>query len=104
MPSTSDVPERGDIVWLTFDPQAGHEQAGRRPALILSPETYNRKFNLALMCPITSKVKRYGFEVSLPDELAVTGAVLSDQIKSLDWKARSATYACRAPDEVVSEV
>jgi mRNA interferase MazF len=104
MPSTSDVPERGDIVWLTFDPQAGHEQAGRRPALILSPATYNRKFNLALMCPITSKVRGYPFEVSLPGEHAVTGVVLSDQIKNLDWKARSATFACRAPVEVVLEV
>jgi mRNA interferase MazF len=98
------VPDRGDIVWLTFDPQAGREQAGRRPALVLSEANYNRKTNLALMCPITSKVKGYRFEVSLPDGLPVSGVILSDQVRSLDWKARSASLVCQASDDLIAEV
>ena len=82
------VPQRGDVVWLSFDPQAGYEQAGRRPAFVLSPESYNRKTGLFLACPVTSKVKGYPFEVVLPDGVGVSGAILADQIKSLDWKAR----------------
>lgn len=77
------VPSRGDVVWLSFSPQAGHEQAGRRPALVVSPASYNRKVGLALLCPITSQVKGYPFEVSLPAGLEVSGVVLSDQIKVL---------------------
>jgi len=98
------VPQRGDIVWLSFTPQAGHEQGGRRPALVLSPSVYNRKVGLALLCPITSRVKGYPFEVAIPEGLAVTGAVLADQVKSLDWQARQAEFAARLPDANVHEV
>ena len=84
------VPARGDLVWLEFNPQAGHEQAGHRPALVLSPQEYNRRVGLALVCPVTSQVKGYPFEVVLPSGLPISGAVLSDQMKSLDWKARRA--------------
>jgi mRNA interferase MazF len=104
MSQTSEIPDRGDVVWLTFDPAAGREQQGRRPALVLSPAIYNKKTNLALVCPITSKKKGYPFEVLLPDSLPVTGVVLSDQLKSLDWKLRSATIACRVSSDLVSEV
>lgn len=95
------VPARGDAVWLVFDPQAGHEQAGRRPAVVISPVEYNERVGLGLFCPITSRIKGYPFEVSLPADLPVAGAVLSDQIKSLDWKARKAQHICRVPDEVM---
>lgn len=98
------VPQRGEVVWLSFDPQAGHEQAGRRPAFVLSPESYNRKTGLFLACPITSKVKGYPFEVALPDGLAVSGVILADQIKSLDWKVRKAEFAASTPDEVTEDV
>lgn len=97
------VPERGDIVWLHFDPQAGHEQAGRRPALVVSPRSYNRRVGLALFCPITSQVKGYPFEVVLPHGFAVRGAVLSDQLKSLDWRARLAKRIERLPADVMEE-
>jgi len=98
------VPERGDIVWLEFDPQAGHEQSGRRPALVVSPAAYNGKVGLALFCPLTSRVKGYPFEVALPPGLPASGAILSDQIKSLDWRVRRARRMCVAPEEVVEEV
>jgi mRNA interferase MazF len=98
------TPARGDIVWLEFDPQAGHEHAGRRPALVISPSSYNRKVGLALFCPVTSRVKGYPFEVLLPDGLPAEGAILSDQIKSLDWRARKARLWCRAPEETVGDV
>ncbi len=98
------VPERGDLVWLQFDPQAGHEQAGRRPAFVVSPRAYNKKIGLALFCPITSRVKGYPFEVPLPAEGKARGAILSDQLKSLDWRARNAVRFDRAPDDVVQEV
>jgi len=98
------VPDRGDIVWLQFTPQAGHEQAGRRPALVISPKAYNRKVGLALFCPITSHVKGYPFEVVLPAGLPASGAILSDQIKSLDWRVREARRLCVAPREVVEDV
>lgn len=98
------VPERGDIVWLQFDPQAGHEQAGLRPAFVVSPRAYNRKVGLALFCPITSRVKGYPFEVPLPTGGKARGAILSDQLKSLDWKARKATKFDRATDVVIQEV
>jgi mRNA interferase MazF len=101
---TSYCPKRGDIVWLMFTPQAGHEQAGRRPALVLSPESYNRKVGLALFCPITGHVKGYPFEVILPDALPVSGVVLADQVKSLDWKTRQATYCCAVDCETLHEV
>lgn len=98
------VPDRGDIVWLTFTPRVGNEQAGRRPALVVSPRAYNHKTSLALLCPITSKVKGYPFEVALPARGRITGVILSDQIKSLDWQARGAEFAARAPEKVVGEV
>ena len=97
-------PKRGDIVWLTFNLKAGHEQAGHRPALVLSPEPYNRKVGLAVLCPITSRVKGYPFEVKLPDGFKVSGVVLSDQVKNLDWKARKASFCCRAPSDVLRHV
>jgi mRNA interferase MazF len=97
------VPERGDLVWLQFNPQAGHEQAGHRPALVVSPRSYNRRVGLALFCPITSQVKGYPFEVLLPKGLAVDGAVLSDQLKSLDWRARKAKRVGRLPDDAMAE-
>ncbi len=98
------VPSRGDIVWLSFTPQAGHEQAGHRPALTLSPNAYNAKTGLALFCPITSRIKKYPFEVLLPSSGSVTGVVLSDQVKSLDWRARQARYEANASPQVVAEV
>ena len=97
-------PERGDAVWVSFDPQSGHEQAGRRPALVLSPSAYNRRVGLAVFCPITSQIKGYPFEVVIPGGLGVTGAVLSDQVKSLDWQARNAELICSLPEETVSQV
>lgn len=100
----SQVPDRGDIVWLSFTPQAGHEQAGRRPAVVLSPAAYNGKVGLAVLCPITSRAKGYPFEVSIPDGLPVGGVVLSDQVKSLDWRARKAELAGRLPGHVVAEI
>jgi mRNA interferase MazF len=96
------VPRRGDAVWLNFDPQSGHEQAGHRPALVLSPESYNRKTGLAVLCPITRHVKGYPFEVVLPAGLPVTGAVLADQVKSLDWRARKATLLKKLPPAIVN--
>ena len=98
------VPERGDAVWITLDPQAGHEQAGRRPALVLSPAAYNGRVGLALLCPITGQVKGYPFEVALPEGLAAAGVVLADQVKSLDWRARKARLICAVPEEVVAQV
>ena len=100
------VPDAGDLVWLTFDPQAGHEQRGRRPALILSPRSYNAKAGLAIACPITSQVKGYPFEVALPGggAGAVTGVVLADHVKNLDWRARRVVFVAKASPEVLTEV
>ena len=98
------IPARGDAVWITLDPQAGHEQAGRRPALVLTPAAYNGLVGLALLCPITGQVKGYPFEVALPDGLAVSGVVLADQVKSLDWRARKASRIAALPAEVVTQV
>ncbi len=98
------IPERGDIVWLTFDPQAGHELAGHRLALVMSPKVYNSKTGLALFCPITSQIKQYPFEVGIPSGLQVTGVVLADQIKSLDWRARKAVYIYSLPPEITNDV
>jgi mRNA interferase MazF len=97
------VPERGDVVWLQFDPQVGHEQAGKRPALVLSPSAYNGRVGLALLCPITSQRKGYPFEVPLPAGLRVQGVVLADQIKSLDWRVRRAERADSVPQAVMDE-
>lgn len=98
------APQRGEIVWLDFTPQSGHEQAGRRPALVLSPVEYNEKAGLALMCPITNQAKGYPFEVGLPKGLPVKGVVLSDQVRSLDWRARHCETACLAPAALVQAV
>src|SRR5437764_4167749 len=98
------VPERGDAVWITLDPQADHEQAGRRPALVLSPSAYNSRVGLALLCPITSQAKGYPFEVSLPEGLPVTGVVGADQVKSLDWRARKTSKIGAVPEAVVAAV
>jgi mRNA interferase MazF len=88
---------------VTFNPQAGHEQAGRRPALVLSPVAYNRKVGLAVLCPITNQIKGYPFEVVIPHGLKVTGAILSDQVKNLDWKVREAKLICKLPPSVTQE-
>lgn len=104
MTSRSYCPKRGDVVWLSFVPQAGHEQAGRRPALTLSPEAYNRKVGLAVFCPITSQVKGYPFEVAIPAGHKVSGVILSDQVKSLDWGVRNAEFCCRVPEPALTEV
>lgn len=102
--TSSYVPRRGDIVWLTFNPQAGHEQAGRRPAVVLSPLAYNAKVGLALLCPITSAIKGYPFEVNLPHGLPISGVILADQVKSLDWQARAVEFICALPDAATREV
>jgi len=86
------VPERGHIVWLNFTPQSGREQAGKRPAFVISPAAYNKKVGLALFCPVTSQVKGYPFEVLIPDGYNTRGVILSDQMKSLDWHARKARF------------
>lgn len=95
------VPERGDLLWLTF---VGREQAGRRPALVLSPIAYNRRANLALVCPITTQAKGYPFEVALPPGLPLSGVVLADHLKSADWAARRAQFAAKAPAAVLADV
>lgn len=98
------VPDAGDLVWLTFDPQAGHEQRGRRPALILSPRAYNAKARLAIACPITSQVKGYPFEVPLNPGGKISGVVLADHVKNLDWQARHVEFEAKAPNEIVTDV
>ncbi len=98
------VPERGDAIWINFNPQAGHEQAGRRPAIVLSPQGYNGKVGLCLLCPITNQVKGYPFEVLIPAGLKATGVVLSDQAKSLDWRGRNAEFITDLPEAVTDEV
>jgi len=97
------VPARGDLIWLQFNPQAGHEQAGHRPAVVISPRSYNRRVGLTICCPITSQVKGYPFEVLLPQGLGVEGAILSDQIKSLDWRVRKARRIGTLPPDVFQE-
>ena len=98
------VPDAGDLVWLTFDPQADHEQRNRRPALILSPRSYNSKARLAIACPITSHVKGYPFEVPLPASEKISGVVLADLVKNLDWRARRVAFEAKAPADVVTDV
>ncbi len=97
------VPDRGHLIWLTFNPQAGHEQAGRRPALVLSPASYNSKVGLLIACPVTSQSKGYPFEVALPAGLPVSGVILADQLRSLDWRVREAALICTAPPAAVAE-
>jgi mRNA interferase MazF len=98
------APARGEIVWLQFEPQAGHEQSGRRPAVIISPREYNERVGLCLCCPVTSQVKGYPFEVELPSGLEVEGVVLCDQVKSVDWKARHARAIGSLPGRSVKEI
>jgi mRNA interferase MazF len=98
------VPRCGDVVWITLNPQAGHEEAGRRPAVVVSPQSYNGKVGLAIFCPTTSQIKGYPFEVLIPVGLSVAGAILSDQVKSLEWRARNAELICTLPTETISEV
>ena len=97
-------PDAGDLVWLSFSPQAGREQAGRRPALVLSPRSYNGKSGLCLACPITSQVKGYPFEVELPEGLPVQGVVISDHLKSADWQSRNSEWIARAPVDLINQV
>ena len=98
------LPNRGDVVWISLNPQTGHEQAGRRPAVVVSPLAYNRKVGLALLCPVTSQITGYPFEVIIPQGLKLSGAVLSDQVKSLDWRARRAELICTLPRDTIVEV
>jgi mRNA interferase MazF len=98
------IPEKGDVVWIDFNPQSGREQAGRRPALVISSTIYNRKVKLALVCPITTKVKGYMFEVPIPEGLPVSGVVLADQPKSFDWQTRRAEFICQMPNDVLVQV
>ena len=98
------VPDRSDVVWISFHPQAGREQAGRRPAVVLTGREYNEKVGLALCCPVTSRVKGYAFEVPLPAGLGLEGVVLSDHVKSLDWKVRRAEPAGKVSDETLEEI
>lgn len=98
------IPERGDIAWITLDPHAGHKLSGRRPALVLSPSSYNGKVGLAVFCPITSQQKGFAFEVKLPGNLPVSGCVLSDAVKNLDWKVRRAEFCCRVSPAFLSDV
>ena len=97
------IPDRGDIVWLDFDPQSGHEQSGHRPAFVISPIAYNQRSNLALLCPITSKIKGWKFEVLLTDT-KTKGVILADQIKSLDWQARKIDFIEKASVSIIDEV
>ena len=98
------VPDAGDLMWLSFSPQAGREQAGRRPALVLSPRSYNGPAGLCVVCPVTSQVKDYPFEVALPDHLPVQGVVLADHAKSVDWRQRQAEHIGIAPAETLDQV
>ena len=98
------IPERGDLIWINLDPQVGHEQKGRRPALVLSPKIYNGKVGLAILCPITSQIKGYPFEVVIPAGSGIEGVILADQVKSLDWKVRQAKFHARLPDLSLEEV
>ncbi len=102
--SNAYVPSRSEIVRLEFNPQAGHEQAGRRPAFVISPKQYNKKVGLGLFCPVTTQIKGYPFEVRIPNNLEIKGVILADQIKCLDWQIRKAKLVCKLPDEIFEEV
>ncbi len=104
MVSASFVPARGDMVWMTFSPRSGHEQAGRRPALVLSPQSYNQKVGLAVFCPVTKQIKGYPFEVVLPKGQKISGAILADHVKSLDWRARDAQFIDKVSDSIIDDV
>ena len=98
------IPDAGDLIWMNFDPQAGREQAGRRPAVVLSPASYNRKSELALVCPVTTKSKGYPFEVPLPEGSPISGVVLADQVKSIDWANRRAERIGQVSPDVLDEI
>ena len=100
---TDYIPHKGDLVTLTFDPQSGHEQRGRRPALVVSNDLFNRHTGLCIVCPITSTLRDYPFHVSLPKSRIVTGFVMVEQVKSVDFRARQAKRIGKAPDEVLEE-
>lgn len=104
MVATARPPDAGDLVWLSFTPQAGREQAGRRPGLVISPRLYNQRSGMCLACPVTSHVKGYPFEVALPEGLAVTGVVLADHIRNLDWRARDAEFIATVSTDVLGSV
>ena len=97
-------PDEGDVIWIDLDPQAGHEQAGRRPALVITPQAYNAATGLCIACPVTNQAKGYPFEVTFPEGSGATGVVLSDHLKSLDWATRRATLLVQAPQPVLAEV
>lgn len=99
-----DLPRRGDAIWITLELQAGREQKGRRPALVISATAYNRQVGLVIACLITNQVKGYPFEVPIPPNLQVTGVILADQVRNLDWRARDAEYICDMPGDVVEDV
>jgi mRNA interferase MazF len=98
------VPDAGDLIWLDFTPQAGREQAGRRPAVVLSPRSYNEKTSLAVVCPVTSQAKGYPFEVAVPPGLRIGGVILSDHLKNLDWRQRQAQKAGKIPRSLLDQV
>lgn len=98
------IPERGDAIWINFNPQAGHEQSGLRPALILTRKAYNSKSKMVICCPITTQVKGNPIEVAIPDGLEVKGVILPNQIKSLDWASRGAKFIDKIPDDVLNSV
>lgn len=97
-------PDKGDVIWLDFNPQAGHEQAGRRPAFVLTPKEYNSKTGLVMVCPITNQIKNYPFEVLVPEGQKIKGVILSDHIKTLDWKVRNSSKICKLPDSIFEQV
>nr|HDN01263.1 endoribonuclease MazF [Deltaproteobacteria bacterium] len=98
------IPERGNAIWITLDPQAGHEQSGRRPAVVLSPKAYNGKVGLSILCPITNQIKGYPFEVKIPLGLPIEGVILADQVKNLDWAIRDAELICKLSRSTIAEV
>ena len=98
------IPDRGHVVWLDFSPQAGHEQAGKRPAIVVSPVKYNKILGLALFCPITNQIKGFPFEVLIPEGQSIRGVVLSDQVKNFDWKAREVKFVEKMPAQITEEV
>jgi len=101
---TDYIPERGDAIWITLDPQTGHEQAGRRPAVVLSPKAYNGKVGLSILCPITNQIKGYPFEVRIPPGLPIEGVILADQVKNLDWAIRDAELICQLSRSTIAKV
>jgi mRNA interferase MazF len=98
------VPNRGDFIYLDFDPQTGTEQSGRRPAIVLSPEKFNQVTGYATVCPISNTKREWGFNIDIPDGFAVKGVIISDQVKNLDWKTRNAQITGKAPNDLTNKV